>query len=173
VRRGLEFDESHLALHDTLARLSASGVLVCLCSKNEEPDVWRVFESRGDMRLKREHVVAPMINWLPKSENLRTLAGRLNLGLDSFVFVDDNPVECAEVRAGCPRCSRFSGRRRRRRPSAAAAPVGIRPGQGDQGRPEAHAMYRDEFRRQELRAGNPHVRRLPARPQARRWTSRR
>src|SRR6185369_5400313 len=99
---GLEFDESHLALHDTLARLSGSGVLICLCSKNEEADVWRVFETRADMRLKREHVVAAMINWLPKSENLRTLAGRLNLGLDSFIFVDDNPVECAEVRAGCP-----------------------------------------------------------------------
>ena len=78
-------------------------MLVCLCSKNEEPDVWRVFETRPDFGLRREHVVAAMINWLPKSQNLRTLAARLNLGLDSFVFLDDNPVECAEVRAGLPR----------------------------------------------------------------------
>ncbi len=99
---GLELDEGHLALHRTLTRLAESGVLVCLCSKNEESDVWRVFETRPDLLLRREHVVAAMINWLPKSQNLRTLAERLNLGLDSFVFLDDNPVECAEVRSGCP-----------------------------------------------------------------------
>jgi len=98
---GLEFDEGHRALHTALTTLAGSGVLVCLCSKNEEADVWRVFEARPDFGLRREHVVTGMINWLPKSQNLRTLAGRLNLGLDSFVFLDDNPVECAEVRAGC------------------------------------------------------------------------
>jgi FkbH-like protein len=42
------------------------------------------------------------VNWLPKSENLRSLARELNLGLDSFILVDDNPVECAEVEAGAP-----------------------------------------------------------------------
>ena len=55
-----------------------------------------------DLALRREHVTAAMVNWLPKSQNLRTLASRLNLGIDSFIFIDDNPVECAEVRAGCP-----------------------------------------------------------------------
>ncbi|HUE88996.1 MAG TPA: SDR family NAD(P)-dependent oxidoreductase [Vicinamibacterales bacterium] len=99
---GVEFDAGHRALHETLVRLAQSGVLVCLCSKNEEADVWRVFETRPDLLLPREHVVAAVVNWLPKSQNLRTLADRLNLGLDSFVFVDDNPVECAEVQAGCP-----------------------------------------------------------------------
>ena len=99
---GVEFDEGHRALHETLIRLSAGGVLVCLCSKNEEADVWRVFDTRSDFSLRREHVTAAMVNWLPKSQNLRTLAARLNLGIDSFVFIDDNPVECAEVRAGCP-----------------------------------------------------------------------
>ena len=43
-----------------------------------------------------------MINWQRKSENLAALAARLNVGLDSFVFLDDNHVECAEVRASCP-----------------------------------------------------------------------
>ena len=51
---GIEFDEAHRALHDTLIRLAANGVLVCLCSKNEEPDVWRVFDTHGDLRLRRE-----------------------------------------------------------------------------------------------------------------------
>ena len=39
---------------------------------------------------------------MPKSQNIRSLAQELNLGLDSFIFLDDNPVECAEVRSGCP-----------------------------------------------------------------------
>ncbi|MCO6457040.1 MAG: SDR family NAD(P)-dependent oxidoreductase, partial [Pirellulaceae bacterium] len=99
---GVEFEEGHRALHAKLNQLSASGMLVCLCSKNEELDVWSVFEQREDFGLRREQIVAAMINWQPKSENLRKLAGRLNLGLDSFVFLDDNPVECAEVRAACP-----------------------------------------------------------------------
>ena len=80
----------------------AKGFLVCLCSKNEEGDVLEVLERRTEMPLKREHLVAWRINWAPKSENIRSLARELNLGLDAFVFIDDNPVECAEVRANCP-----------------------------------------------------------------------
>lgn len=99
---GVAFESSHLALHAALRRLVDAGVLVCLCSKNEEADVWEVFETRPELGLPREAVVAATINWLPKSQNLRTLATRLNLGLDSFIFIDDNPVECAEVRSGCP-----------------------------------------------------------------------
>ena len=99
---GLTFDASHRALHATLTRLVASGMLLCLCSKNEESDVWRVFDECRDLGVKRDAIVAAMINWMPKSENIRALAGRLNLGLDSMIFLDDNPVECAEVRAGCP-----------------------------------------------------------------------
>lgn len=99
---GVRFDASHRALQRTLARVADEGVLVCLCSKNVEADVWQVFDSRPDFELPRMQVVAAAINWRPKSENLRALATRLNLGLDSFIFVDDNPVECAEVRASCP-----------------------------------------------------------------------
>jgi len=42
------------------------------------------------------------VNWKPKSENLKSLARELNVGLDSFIFVDDNPMEIAEVEANCP-----------------------------------------------------------------------
>ena len=99
---GVEFDDSHRALHDALRRLSDSGMLVCLCSKNEEFDVWNVFDRRSDFNLPRSRIVGAMINWLPKSQNLKTLASRLNLGIDSFVFLDDNPVECGEVRSAAP-----------------------------------------------------------------------
>ena len=99
---GIEFDSQHRQLHAALDRLNRSGVLVCLCSKNEESDVWSVFEKRGELGLRRDQVVAAMINWQPKSENIRALATRLNLGLESFIFIDDNPIECAEVAAACP-----------------------------------------------------------------------
>jgi FkbH-like protein len=78
------------------------GVLVCLASKNSERDVLEVFESRSDMLLKFEHVVAHRINWDPKPKNLVELSRELNLGLDSFVFIDDNPVECELMRAEIP-----------------------------------------------------------------------
>ena len=91
-----------LTLQQFVAEQAAKGFLVCLCSKNEESDVLEVFNIRADMPLRREHLVAWRINWERKSENLRSLAEELNLGLNAFVFIDDNPVECAEVRANCP-----------------------------------------------------------------------
>ena len=85
-----------------MLELWSKGFLLCLCSKNDESDVLEVFDNHPDMLLKRDHLVSWRINWRPKSENIRSLAQELNLGLDSFVFVDDNPLECAEVRSGCP-----------------------------------------------------------------------
>ncbi|MEP6809873.1 MAG: FkbM family methyltransferase, partial [Chthoniobacterales bacterium] len=79
-----------------------AGVLLALCSKNQEADVMAVFEQHADMPLRREHLAGWRINWEPKPDNLRALAAQLDLGLDSFVFIDDNPVECAAVLAGCP-----------------------------------------------------------------------
>jgi FkbH-like protein len=55
-----------------------------------------------DMPLKREHLLSWRINWNRKSENLRSLADELKLGLDSFILLDDDPLECAEVQASCP-----------------------------------------------------------------------
>ena len=99
---GIELHDVHHRLHKRLNRLAESGVLICLCSKNEEHDVWSVFEQRSDFGLSRDQIVAAAVNWLPKSQNILSLAESLNLGLDSFIFLDDNPVECAEVRSGCP-----------------------------------------------------------------------
>jgi len=99
---GVAVTPGHHALHEFMIRQMAAGLLLCLCSKNSEADVWAVFAQHPDMALKREHIAAWRINWAPKSENLRSLAGELNVGLESIVFLDDNPMECAEVRANCP-----------------------------------------------------------------------
>lgn len=99
---GIEITPAYAALQQFMIAQQAAGMLLCFCSKNNEADVLEVFEQRPEMPLKLEHLVSWRINWLPKSENLRSLAQELNLGLDSFIFLDDNPVECAEVQTHCP-----------------------------------------------------------------------
>jgi len=99
---GVEVDFACRLLQEFVIAQRDAGTMVCLCSKNNEEDVWKVFEQNPSMILKREHVLASRINWRPKSENLRSLAEELRLGLDSFVFLDNSAVECAEVEARTP-----------------------------------------------------------------------
>ncbi|XBX10227.1 SDR family NAD(P)-dependent oxidoreductase [Enterocloster clostridioformis] len=89
-------------LQEYLKKQIKLGFLVVLCSKNNEEDVWKVFDNRPDMVLKRSDITDYEINWNPKSENITALSRRLNLGLDSFLFLDDSPLECAEVKTSCP-----------------------------------------------------------------------
>ena len=95
---GVQVDAEWRALQERLRQLKAQGMLLALVSKNEELDVAKVFE-RKDMVLRREDFVAWKVNWNRKSDNLASLAKELELGLDSFIFLDDNPMECAEVAA--------------------------------------------------------------------------
>jgi len=95
-------DAPRKALQDFMRAQHAAGRLLAVCSKNSEEDVREVFAQRLDMPLRHEHFAAWRVNWTPKSENIKSIAQELNLGLDSFIFVDDNPVECAEVEANCP-----------------------------------------------------------------------
>lgn len=99
---GVTVTPAHRTLQEFMVRQAAAGMLLCLCSKNSEADVWAVFDRNPQMVLKRDHLAGWRINWTAKSRNLRALAAELGLGIDSVIFVDDNPVECAEARAGCP-----------------------------------------------------------------------
>jgi FkbH-like protein len=99
---GIEIDTPRKVLQEFMVVQQQAGTIIGLCSKNIEADVFEVFDRRPEMPLKREHIVSWRINWQPKSENIKSLAQELNLGLDSFIFIDDNPVECAEVQANCP-----------------------------------------------------------------------
>jgi FkbH-like protein len=85
-----------------LLRLRDTGVLLALCSKNNPQDSGEVFERHRSMVLRREHFAAERVNWRDKATNLRELADELRLGVDSFVFLDDSPVERAWVRQALP-----------------------------------------------------------------------
>ncbi|HKX63112.1 MAG TPA: HAD-IIIC family phosphatase, partial [Verrucomicrobiae bacterium] len=99
---GVRVDPPRRALQEFMKAKLADGTLLALCSKNETSDVDAVFTCHPDMPLRREDFISARINWKPKSENIRAMAQELGLGLDSFVFVDDSPVECAEVEANAP-----------------------------------------------------------------------
>jgi len=78
------------------------GVLVALCSKNNEEDVWEVLDNNPHCLIKRSHIAAWRINWNHKTQNIVSLAEELNLGLESFVFVDDSPAECEIISKSLP-----------------------------------------------------------------------
>lgn len=77
----------------SLLELAHNGVILTVCSKNNEADVLEAWEKNPAMVLKREHFSAMRINWRDKATNLRELADELNISLDSMVFLDDNPAE--------------------------------------------------------------------------------
>jgi FkbH-like protein len=84
-----------------LLELRRAGTLLAVCSKNDESDVWEAF-ARREMRLKKEHLSAWRINWQTKSIGIREIAEELKLGLDSFIMIDDNSAEIAELQAAFP-----------------------------------------------------------------------
>jgi len=77
----------------SLLQLEQSGVILAICSKNNEADVLEVWEHNPHMVLRRDHFSAVRINWNDKATNFKELAQELNIGLDSMVFIDDNPTE--------------------------------------------------------------------------------
>ena len=82
--------------------IAEKGYLICLCSKNDEASVLQVLDEHPHCRIKRNHLAAHRINWADKAHNIKELALELNLGLDSMVFVDDQPAECALIKSQFP-----------------------------------------------------------------------
>ena len=93
--------EAYTAFQEYCLALRSRGILLAVCSKNDEENARSGFE-HPDSVLKLDHISSFKANWLPKHENLEAIAAELNLGLDSFVFVDDNPAEREIVRAQLP-----------------------------------------------------------------------
>lgn len=78
------------------------GFILAMCSKNNAADVDEVLQKHPHQVLREGHFAARRVNWVPKPDNLVSLAEELNLGLDSFIFVDDSDHECAAVRERLP-----------------------------------------------------------------------
>ena len=90
--------EAYTSFQEYCLSLHKRGVLLAVCSKNDEETAKQGF-SHPDSVLKLEHFSSFKANWEPKHENILAIAKELNLGVDSFVFVDDNPAERAIVEA--------------------------------------------------------------------------
>ncbi|MGE0094449.1 MAG: HAD-IIIC family phosphatase [Alphaproteobacteria bacterium] len=103
IEIGSEFPGSAFRdFQQSLLMLRHQGIFLAIVSKNNEADVWEVFEKHDGMVLKREDFSATRINWRPKSENLAEIARELNIGIDSLVFIDDSPMEIAQVSSAWP-----------------------------------------------------------------------
>jgi len=78
---------------EQILELQKRGIILAICSKNNESDAWDFIENSRDQILRKEHFAAWRINWTDKATNIRELAQELNIGLDSMVFLDDSPTE--------------------------------------------------------------------------------
>jgi FkbH-like protein len=102
VGAGSAAGEAFLNLQNYAIELRRRGVILAVCSKNDEAIAVEPFESHPYMALKRQDVTCFVANWQDKPSNLRAIAHQLNIGLDSLVFVDDSPFERELVRQSLP-----------------------------------------------------------------------
>ena len=85
-----------------IIELSKSGVILAACSKNNITDVQELWDNNESILLKQDYFIVKKINWQSKSTNIIEIAEELNIGLDSVVFIDDNPVERELVKSTLP-----------------------------------------------------------------------
>jgi FkbH-like protein len=95
---GSALGEAHSALQRMALSLKERGIILCVSSKNDEAIALDAFRNHPEMILKEEDIVAFRVNWEDKAANIKTIADAIDLGLDSFVFLDDNPAERKRVR---------------------------------------------------------------------------
>lgn len=99
---GIVLSGAFETLHRELRDLRSRGVVLAIASKNDEINVLTCLREHPDCLLKESDFAAHRINWIDKATNIKQMAEELNLGLDHFVFIDDNPVECEWVRSQLP-----------------------------------------------------------------------
>ena len=100
--QGSALGEAYAAFQGYAASLARRGVILAVCSKNDEANALEPFDKHPEMVLRRGDIACFAANWNDKATNLREIAGCLNIGLDSLVFADDNPAERAIVRRELP-----------------------------------------------------------------------
>ncbi len=100
--QGSALGEAFVAFQNHVRALARRGVILAVCSKNDVENARSPFERHPEMVLKLEDIACFVANWSDKAGNLRHIAERLNIGIDSLVFVDDNPFERNIVRRELP-----------------------------------------------------------------------
>lgn len=100
--QGSATGEAFVAIQRLALELRNRGVVLAVCSKNEEDAARSPFREHPDMLLTEDHIAVFQANWTDKAANLRAIAQALNIGLDALVFLDDNPAERAQVRREAP-----------------------------------------------------------------------
>lgn len=96
---------AYLYFQQYILELQHSGVILAVCSKNNLEDVKHVWKEHPANLITDKHLAAYRINWQDKATNIREIAQELNIGLDSLVFLDDNPTEREWVRSALPEVS--------------------------------------------------------------------
>jgi FkbH-like protein len=99
---GSPLGEAHSALQRMALSLKERGIILCVSSKNDEAIALDAFRNHPEMILKEDDIVAFRVNWDDKAANIQALSAALDLGLDAFVFLDDNPAERKRVRDALP-----------------------------------------------------------------------
>ena len=102
IGNGNAVGEAHLHLQKTLLELRDRGVVLAVSSKNEDITARLPFQEHPDMLLREKHIAVFQANWADKASNIRAIAKTLSLGLESMVFLDDNPAERMQVRNELP-----------------------------------------------------------------------
>jgi FkbH-like protein len=100
--QGSAAGEAHLAVQKLALQLRGRGVVLAVCSKNEDHVARQPFREHPDMLLREDDIAVFQANWTDKAANLRAIAETLNIGVDALVFLDDNPVERMQVRRELP-----------------------------------------------------------------------
>ena len=102
IGQGSPAGEAFLHVQRVILNYHFRGIVLAVSSKNTHELAIKVFEEHDDMLIRPEHIAVFQANWQDKASNIRAIAKNLNLGLESFVFLDDNPMERQLVRETLP-----------------------------------------------------------------------
>lgn len=102
IGHGLGIGKAYTEIQEWVKKLKDRGIIICVCSKNDEDKAREAFEKNPEMVLKLDDIAVFMANWDNKADNIRRIQKILNIGFDSMVFLDDNPFERNLVRENIP-----------------------------------------------------------------------
>lgn len=102
VGHGLGIGKAFTEFQEWVKKLKNRGIIIAVCSKNDEDKAKEPFEKNPEMVLRLDDIAVFVANWENKADNIRTIQQILNIGFDSMVFLDDNPFERNMVRENVP-----------------------------------------------------------------------